>query len=88
MQDSGAKASLSTVALRLQRRLSLPNSEHIHLQGIDFDVGRGKANVLPEYYRKPGSGIDKGLPHKCFLLEIELLKKMGPKQDLCERGQA
>lgn len=28
------------------------------------------------------------LPHKCFRLGTELLKKRGPKQDLCERGQA
>lgn len=59
MQDRGAQASLSTVALRRQRRLSLLNSEHIHLQGIDFDVGRGKANVLPEYYRKLGPGRNR-----------------------------
>lgn len=42
-----------------KRRLSLLNSEHIHLQGIDFDVGRGKANVLPEYYRKLGPGRNR-----------------------------
>lgn len=73
----GAKANPCTAASRPQRRLSLLNSEHIHLQGIDFDAGRGRANILPEYYRQPGSGIDKGLPHKCFLLGKELLKKDG-----------
>lgn len=76
MQGRGAKASLSTIALRLQRRLSLLNSEHIHLQGIDFDVGRGTAHVLPEYYRKQGSGETKAAT-QVFLIRDRTTKEEG-----------
>lgn len=60
------KPALSTAAFRLQRKPSLLNFGVDISEDLDFDVARGKANVLPEYYRKQGSGEDEGYRTSVF----------------------
>lgn len=46
------------LSIRQRGKPSVLNFKRKCLQGTDFDVEEGKANVPPDYYRKPGSGKD------------------------------